>query len=1090
MKTRIITVALAVLALSCAQEINTDINPEANKVTISVSIPEEPLSRVSLTEAADHKSIALAWEDGDVISVNGESFTIKDGFTAHHAAFEGNEPSGADYTIIYPGTYTSAEAFGARSYTAQSQTGNSSTGHLEYNAMLAGVDEYAEPCFDAEWAEEKGGSLVQNGVLQLRLQLPAEAEDATSVSLVASRDLFPTTNAGGTLTDELTLSLSGITLPANKILEAYLMYSAAGVTFQAEDVLAVLVQTSAGNYVRTIVPGAQTWAGGSQYTIQMKVQDVNSFDIETVDDLLEFRDGVNSGSIIWQTVYATLKNNLDLSSVSSWTPIGNGTFVTASNGGSIDSMSGAVFKGTFDGNGKALQNLVMTASPAAGEPFGFFGILKGATVKNLTFGAVSGDTGAFTVTPVGMMDAGVIAGVSYGATIQDVTNYIPVTLANSTSTVRASIGLVGYVYGDAASGRSTLSRLVNRGSVTAAQGSNTGNGATGFCVGGIAGFGQTGSTSVINLIEDCVNWGNMESGTGRTAGVLGAANSRTCMDGCENRGNILNTFTGSGGARIAGVCVILGTGASMTDCSNYGNVVVTNSSTHVGGLACLLSNNNVVVSGGGNHGLIVGDITTYRGTLIANINTFNLVSGLVAGGAVASYNSGEYGYVVLTESNYMSYIGKIKAGMEANVTDITFEAWDGYPESGVIKISNSAELLDFAESVRNGEISSTDVVKLIADIDCSDITDWAPIGTCSMTTWTATSLATSGNLFQGTFDGQGHTISNLDMSFSNSSSWNGYGFFAGIDDGATVKNLTFDSTCSMNVSASFGGAFGVLAGVVKGATVENVTSYASITGGGVSGLPSNAANGRTVVGGLVGLAMSTGVNSSLSELYNYGNIGVSETEIFSNGGNVGNGANGFMVGGLVGFASTNGASCSVTISDSENHGNIFSNAGRASGITSSANQYVMLTDCVNYGNNYSTLSGTFRLANITCIAGPGSVLTRCVNRGNLIAPSVVSVAGVVCLVNNQTVQLNACGSVGASIVGSAVNTAGNQTYNGVLFGYCNHAASFSDCYVSGKIGTSLDNLVTLTAGNYFQFVGQATANAINVTTDNITFATE
>ena len=46
---------------------------------------------------------------------------------------------------------------------------------------------------------------------------------------------------------------------------------------------------------------------------------------------------------------------------------------------------------------------------------------------------------------------------------------------------------------------------------------------------------------------------------------------------------------------------------------------------------------------------------------------------------------------------------------------------------------------------------------------------------------------------------------------------------------------------------------------------------------------------------------------------------------------------------------------------------------------------------------------------------------------------------------------------------------------------------FSNCAVNGKIGTSLSNLVTLTAENYFQYVGQKESNT-NINTDNIKFA--
>ena len=51
-------------------------------------------------------------------------------------------------------------------------------------------------------------------------------------------------------------------------------------------------------------------------------------------------------------------------------------------------MSGPAFQGTFDGQGHAVKNLkiVVPADAAAGSAWGLFGVLKGATVRNLAIG--------------------------------------------------------------------------------------------------------------------------------------------------------------------------------------------------------------------------------------------------------------------------------------------------------------------------------------------------------------------------------------------------------------------------------------------------------------------------------------------------------------------------------------------------------------------------------------------------------------------------------------------------------------------------------------------------------------------------------
>ena len=685
MKKTFYILALAAIALSCTKEIETE-NPAVSgeKVTVKVTLADE--TKVTMTEAIDNKSMSLAWADGDAISINGEPFSIKAGFTAHEAEFEGNAPTGSSYTIIYPGTYADMAAFNARSYASQTQSGNSSTEHLEYNAALVDVNEYAEPKFDATWAADKGGTLKQNAVVQLRLQLPDGVTTAQSVTLSATNAIFPTTNEGSTKTKEQTLVLNNVTLSAKHILEAYMMVSAAGVTIADGEDLMVIVETPDAVYVRTVTLSAQTWTGGGQYTLQLKNFTENTFHITSAAQLEEFRDGVNSGSVLWQKVHAVLDNDIDCSGITSWTPIGNGTFTPVESGTVSATWEEPAFKGTFDGNSHAIKNLVMTGSPETYKPYGLFGLLYKATVKNLTLGAASGDTGALTATPVGRMDAGAVAGVAYGAIVQNVTNYFPMTIPNNSSPNRVAMGMVGYVYGDAVSGKTILSGLNNYGKVTATQNSsNTGNGATSVQVAGIAGFGNTGASSIINEISGCTNYANLEDATGRSAGVLSTANTRTALNGCVNRGNILNTFS----SRVAGVCVIMSGGTSMTDCSNYGDVIVTQSDAQLGGLICMINNDNVTVTGDGNHGRVLGDITTYHGTLIANMNKMSKVDGIVAGGAYGTYNGGDYQYTVLTSSNYLSYIGKIASGYDSKVTNITFEAWDGYPAANETLISNA-----------------------------------------------------------------------------------------------------------------------------------------------------------------------------------------------------------------------------------------------------------------------------------------------------------------------------------------------------------------------------------------------------------------
>ena len=421
------------------------------------------------------------------------------------------------------------------------------------------------------------------------------------------------------------------------------------------------------------------------------------------------------------------------------------------------------------------------------------------------------------------------------------------------------------------------------------------------------------------------------------------------------------------------------------------------------------------------------------------------------------------------------------------VTDMSAEV-DPTP-SYAISISNAAELLDFAAKVNSGDLTaSTATVTLTADIDCSSISSWTPIGNAAMSTWTGTSLALTGTAFTGTFDGANHSIKNLHMSFAPTEASGCWGFFGVIGDGATVKNLTFESSCSLNVSTGVSGVFGVLAGLIQGASVENVKNYAPITGGATSSIPNNNVAGRVFTGGIAGMVMPSS-DAVLNNLLNAGQIGA-EGSPYSTGANLGNGGNGTHLGGIVGFITNANNQTLTTLSSCRNTANIYSTAGRTSAIAAALNRYGYLKNCENTGKVlHSGTNTNFRLGNITCIAGPNSTLEGCVNRGDLESTGGCSVAGVVCLVNDDSVVVTGCASLGASIISSAVNPDGVQTYNGVLYGRCQKTkAKFSGCSVSGSIGKTKSSLVTLTAGNYFQFAGEKNPDNATLNTTNITFA--
>ena len=134
------------------------------------------------------------------------------------------------------------------------------------------------------------------------------------------------------------------------------------------------------------------------------------------------------------------------------------------------------------------------------------------------------------------------------------------------------------------------------------------------------------------------------------------------------------------------------------------------------------------------------------------------------------------------------------------------------------EISNLVGLTTFAKSVNNGTSYANETVKLTADIDLEN-KEWTPIGK-------------SGKTFQGTFDGQRHTISNLK---TGGSQQNDVGLF-GVTTNGEVKNFTLQNA---NVTGYLD--VGAIAGTPYTSKYTNITLRGKIT-----------VNGYAYVGGAFG----------------------------------------------------------------------------------------------------------------------------------------------------------------------------------------------------------------------------------------------
>ncbi len=167
-------------------------------------------------------------------------------------------------------------------------------------------------------------------------------------------------------------------------------------------------------------------------------------------------------------------------------------------------------------------------------------------------------------------------------------------------------------------------------------------------------------------------------------------------------------------------------------------------------------------------------------------------------------------------------------------------------EDGAWLITNLDELFFFSQDVNSGNDYLGETVKLTADIDLAGY-NWIPIG----------SGGVNGNWigFNGAFDGQGHTISN--MTVTKGGGWNGlFGLvgrgtskFTESISNVNVKNVVIEGANRMS-----GAVVGQLYGNIENCHVENVT---------ISAVPNATGEGYDngdKIGGVIGWFGDNGNN--------------------------------------------------------------------------------------------------------------------------------------------------------------------------------------------------------------------------------------
>ena len=434
------------------------------------------------------------------------------------------------------------------------------------------------------------------------------------------------------------------------------------------------------------------------------------------------------------------------------------------------------------------------------------------------------------------------------------------------------------------------------------------------------------------------------------------------------------------------------------------------------------------------------------GKVVAEAGSIVVVSNAVSGTEVAKSS----GSVVMKAEG-------------ATVEDATVaESTDEEKSAYTLEISDAAGLAAFRDSVNSGMTYAGLTVKLTADIDLGN-KNWLPIGNYRA------AESFDKHTFNGTFDGQNHTISGLFIDGDNypakyKEGTSVYGALFGYICDATLKNFTVKGLVFGTDVAGVVGALGA------NCTVDNVTSYVDLTG-------KKGANTEGVVRGKVAgiVICPKGNNVKVLNCTNYGNI-----EIVNGDNN--------PVGGIIAYI---GNDASVEIKNCNNSGAISAlQTNAVGGVVGSDHSHTTYEKC----NNSGKITGYFIVGGI---AGEtfGS-FDSCSNNGEIIG--VKYAGGIVGQISNDdntnANYLKFCKNSGnvkaenasqndncmaGGLVGWAYKDKVGQALT-ITFTDCENTSTSiegRDGYVGGIIGCVWNNLTNETFRGYkASFSGCKTAN--------------
>jgi len=255
--------------------------------------------------------------------------------------------------------------------------------------------------------------------------------------------------------------------------------------------------------------------------------------------------------------------------------------------------------------------------------------------------------------------------------------------------------------------------------------------------------------------------------------------------------------------------------------------------------------NYLLVGNEGEQGLIKADLTVLNAAEVINTLAFSNIP------VQRNYRTNIIGDLLTSAVNFNVNIDPMYED-----DDKVVEAWDGVavapettdPADNIIHITSAAELAWVSEQVAGGNTFAGKTVQLDADINLNNQA-WTPIGA---------NADDAAHAFQGTFDGNNKTISNLNVDLTAEPAYRSAGLFGAVRgsavikdftvNGATVKNITTGSATD-NGTAVVAGSFTYSGGgTISNVTVKNAVVEGNRYVGGIAGYGAGTITGCTVQG--------------------------------------------------------------------------------------------------------------------------------------------------------------------------------------------------------------------------------------------------